>query len=126
MTTDGGVKDIEQLIGGSHLVKRYEKLSGKKAINASVIMNKNDKVAKKIYQEFVLYTGLFFTNFIHIFNPDCIVVGGGVSNLPFYKDVQKVVNKYADPYMAKKCKIKKNKLGQGSGVVGAAELVFSN
>lgn len=126
MNTDRGVKDIEQLIGGSYLVKRYEKLSGKKALNASVIMRKNDKVAKKIYKEFVLYTGLFFTNFINTLNPEVIVVGGGVSNLPFYSDVRKVVNKYAIPYMAKMCKIKKYAIGDDAGVIGAAELVFSD
>jgi len=126
LVTDRGLKEVEELIGGKFIVKRYEELSGKRAHSAAVIVNKKDKIARKVYDEFVLYTGLFFANLIWTFNPDCIVVGGGVSNIPFYKDVQKVVNKYANPYMAKMCKIKKHAIGDDAGVIGAAELVFSD
>ena len=122
--TDKGVKDVEELIGGPHIVRRYEKVSGIRAHTPRVILKKGDKSAKKVYDEIVFYTGLFFANLINTFNPDFIVVGGGVSNLPFYKDINKVVKKYANPFMAKVCKIKKNALGADSGVIGAAELVF--
>ena len=126
ISTERGIKDVEALIGGPDIIQRYEELSGKRAHSAAIILNKKDKIAKKVYNEFVLYTGLFFANLINTFNPDCIVVGGGVSNIPFYSDVRKVVNKYANPYMAKMCKIKKHSIGDDAGVIGAAELVFSD
>lgn len=124
LVIDNKVKDVEDLISGPNIIKRYEELSGKRAHTPSIILNKKDKIARKMYEEVVFYTGLFFANLINTFNPEAIVVGGGVSNLPFYKDINKVVKKYANPFMAKVCKIKKNALGDDSGVIGAAELVF--
>ncbi len=124
IATNEGIKHIEELLGGPFIVRRYEKLSGKRAHTPRAILRKGDKAAKKAYDETVFYTGLFFANLINTFNPDCIVVGGGVSNLPFYKDVQKIARKYALPALYKVCKIKKNALGDDSGVLGAAELVF--
>jgi len=116
------IKEIEELISGPAIVRRYEELSNRKADSPAVIMDKKDEAAKKVYEEFVLYTGLFFANLMNTFNPEMIVVGGGVSNLDFYKDVQKIVNKYAVPELAKACKIRKNVLGDDSGVIGAALL----
>lgn len=118
------VKTVEELISGPNIVKRYEELSGKKAQSPRVILNKKDKIARQVYDEVAFYTGLFFSNLIYCFSPEVIVVGGGVSNLPIYKDVRKVVNKYTNPFMAKTCSIKKNALGDDAGVIGAAELVF--
>ncbi|MBU1198501.1 MAG: ROK family protein [Nanoarchaeota archaeon] len=126
LVINGEIKEVEDLISGPNIVKRYEELSGKKAHMPTVILNQKDKVARKLYQEVVLYTGLFFSNLIHTFNPDCIVVGGGVSNLPIYKDIRKIVNKYTIPSMAKACKIKKHSISDDAGVIGAAQLVFCN
>ena len=120
------IKDADSLIAGPCLIKRYEELSGKKAHTAAVILNKKDESAARIYKEFIFYTGLFFANLINTFNPEVIVVGGGVSNMPFYKDVKKETKKYALPALAGVCQIKKNALGDSSGVIGAAEIVFSN
>lgn len=120
------VKDVEDLISGPNIIKRYEGLSGKKAHSPRIILNKKDKNAREAYEETVFYIGLFFANLINIFNPECVVVGGGVSNLPFYSDIKKIVKSHANPIMAKMCKIKKNALGDDSGVIGAAELIFTN
>jgi predicted NBD/HSP70 family sugar kinase len=120
----GEVKEVEDLISGPNLVKKYEELSGKKAHSPAVILNKNDEAAEKVYHAFVFFTGLFFSNLINTFNPEVIVVGGGVSNLSFYHDVKKIVNVYAHPALRKACQIKKNSLGDDSGVIGAAELAL--
>jgi predicted NBD/HSP70 family sugar kinase len=120
----GEVKEVEDLISGPNLVKKYEELSGKKAHSPATILNKEDEIAKKVYDAFIFFTGLFFSNLINTFNPEVIVVGGGVSNLPFYHDVKKIVNVYAHPALRKVCQIKKNALGDDSGVIGAAELAL--
>ncbi len=120
------VKEVEDLISGPNIVKKYEKLSGRKALGPAVIMNRDDPAAKKVYDAFILFTGLFFANLINTFNPEVIVVGGGVSNIPFYHDVQKVVKAYAQPALRNACKIKKNALGDDSGALGAAYLAMSS
>jgi predicted NBD/HSP70 family sugar kinase len=124
LVVDSEVKEVEDLIAGPSIIKRYEQLSSNKADDPWVMLNKKDVFAQKVYEEFVLFTGLFFSNLINTFNPEMIVVGGGVSNIPFYKDVDKVVNKYAQPDMVRVCRIKKNALGDDSGVLGATELAL--
>jgi predicted NBD/HSP70 family sugar kinase len=124
LVVDSEVKEVEDLIAGPSIIRRYEQLSSNKAEDPWVMLNKKDVFAQKVYDEFVLFTGLFFSNLINTFNPEMIVVGGGVSNIPFYKDVDKVVKKYAQPDMAGICRIRKNALGDDSGVLGAAELAL--
>jgi predicted NBD/HSP70 family sugar kinase len=118
------IHDVEDLISGPGIEKRYEHLSGKKAESPRILLNKKDKIAKQVYDEFVFFTGMFFSNLIDIFNPEIIVVGGGVSNIPFYKDAEKIVDKLAQPELRKACRIRKNVLGDDSGVIGAVELAL--
>ncbi|MBN2052113.1 ROK family protein [Candidatus Woesearchaeota archaeon] len=120
------LKEIEELISGPDLIQRYELLSGKRADSPAVLLDKKDEFARKVYDEFVFYTGVFFANLINTFNPDMIVVGGGVSNLPFYKEVEKIAKKYAHPELGRVCRIVKNKLGDDSGTIGAAELALDH
>jgi len=120
------IKEVESLISGPGLMKRYEELSGRILDSPKELVSLigKDDDANKVYAEFILYTGLFFANIINTFNPGCIVVGGGVSNIPFYDRVLKVAEKYSHPAMFNACKIVKNKLGADSGVLGAAQLVL--
>jgi len=120
------IKEVEELISGPSIVKRYDQLSNRKAYSPRIILDKKDKYARQVYDETAFYTGLFFANLINIFNPEAVVVGGGVSNLPFYADVRRVIKKYAHPFMAKSCKISKHLLGDDAGAIGAAELVLSS
>jgi len=124
LVVDSGVKEVEGLIAGPSIIRRYEQLSSNKADSPAIMMNKKDVFAQKVYEEFVLFTGLFFSNLINTFNPEMIVVGGGLSNIPFYKGVEKIIKKYAQPDLARACRIKKNVLGDDSGVLGAAELAL--
>jgi predicted NBD/HSP70 family sugar kinase len=126
LAVNSEIKEVEELISGPAIIKRYEQLSSKKAEGPWAMMNRKDLFAPKVYSEFVLFTGLFFSNLINTFNPDTIVVGGGVSNLPFYGDVQKIVNKHSQPDLAKVCRIRKNSLGDDSGAIGAAELALNS
>ena len=120
------VKEVEDLISGPNLIKKYENLSGRKALRPDVIFESDDPAARKVYDAFILFTGLFFSNLINTFNPEVIVVGGGISNIPFYHDVQKVVKAYAQPALRNACKIKKNALGDDSGALGAAYLAMKD
>ncbi len=122
----GEVKEVEELISGPSLVKKYEELTGKKIHSPAVLAVRGDEAAKKVYNAFVFFTGLFFANLINTFNPEAIVVGGGVSNMPFYHEVKKIVDLYAHPALRKVCQIKKNALGDDSGVIGAAELALNS
>ncbi len=119
------VKEVEEIISGPSIIKRYQELSGKKAYTPRVILDKKDEISKKVYQEVVLYTGLFLSNLICTFDPECIVLGGGISNLPFYSDIRKVIKKHLNPSLSGSCKIKKYEMSDDSGTIGAGMLCFS-
>jgi fructokinase len=115
--------DIENLISGTAFLKKYNVLSGKNLVSLKDADTK-ENAYKKAYESFVFYTGVFFANLVNIFDPERIVVGGGVSNIDFYKDVGKITKKYSLPDRMGVCKIVKNRLGDDSGVIGAAMLAL--
>ena len=81
----------------------------------------SDKKAKKIYSDYGKYLGVALSNYINIFNPDIIVLGGEVSNAySFYSDsMKKEIKKRA----LFKSKIVKNTL-KDAGIIGAAALAL--
>jgi fructokinase len=117
------IKEAEELLSGPNILKRYNEFSGK-AIQTLKGLTKEDPHFKKAYSEFIESLGLFLANMINIFNPEAIVFGGGVSNIDFYKDAKKALEKHTIPGVAKDCKLLKNKLGDDAGVLGAALLAL--
>lgn len=85
-----------------------------------------DLICRKIYQDMGRYLGIGIANFINIFNPDMVVIGGGVSSawemfIPYTKEE---VNKRAFKVPAERAKIVPAKCGDDAGLLGAAYLVF--
>ena len=58
-------------------------------------------------------------------NPGIIILGGGQSKLPIYREINKLTKKFTVDGLRKNVKIVKNKLGDSAGVYGAAALVFN-
>jgi len=81
-------------------------------------------LAKEAFDRAGYYLGIGVANYLHIFNPSCIIFGGGVSqsgNLifdPFYASLKKhVLNKrYLDNLT-----ITTAKLGDNAGLIGSSE-----
>ena len=116
----------EGLASGPDIIRRYLKYGGKKENNhVPLIWKSNDRAAKKIKKETLKFMGAGLGNIVSLFNPEIIVMGGGVSNLPVYRELNSEMRKYTNPISGKACKIVKNKLGDSAGVLGAAALVFS-
>ena len=66
--------------------------------------------------------GIALTNVIDILDPDAIVLGGGVSNIPFLYD-EGIKSVYKNVFSDEvDTPILKNKLGDSAGVFGAAHL----
>jgi predicted NBD/HSP70 family sugar kinase len=120
-----GFMEIEHLIAGQAILRRYEALSGKKAMSLSQIARSNPHF-KKTYREFVNNTGLFFANLVNTLNPEMIVVGGGVSHLDFCKDVERQMRRLAVKRLGESCRIERGKLGDYAGAIGAALLAMEN
>jgi len=84
-----------------------------------------DPVAREIVEEIVRYLGYGIGALCSIFNPEAIVIGGGLSNAgkTLIDPLHKYVEQFAFPATAKDTKILLAKLGNDAGVIGAGYLV---
>lgn len=87
---------------------------------------KGDVVSKKILDEAFTYLGIGVANIIASFDPDKVIIGGGVSKGGdiLFETVQKVVNERCFKSMAEYCKIVPAGLGTDAGVLGAVALAI--
>ena len=99
-----------------------EKVNGKTVFDAMLL---NDESAREVYKTYIEYVACGITNFINIFQPEVLSIGGGISKqgeillAPIREIVQKEqYSRYSD----KQTVIKIAELGNDAGIIGAASL----
>lgn len=139
----GGHGCLEAYVGAPHITSRIiEKIkSGRHSIvvrlvngNLSKINPKileeaalyHDKLALELWQETGKYLGVGLSSLINVFNPERIIIGGGVANAGklIFDPMLKVIKERALPVSYQNVKVVKAKLGEDAGVVGAAMLAI--
>jgi len=118
---------LEMLTSGKNIQRLYKKLGGKiNNANPRDIYDSKEAVAKKVIKNAVHNLGLGIATLTNVTNPDIIVLGGGVSQLPapVYSQINKQVKKYALPSLTKRLKVVRHKISDDAGILGAAALVF--
>lgn len=120
---------LEMLSSGKNISRLYKQRGGKiKNANPRQIYDSKEAVSKKIINDAIHYLGIGLATLVNVFNPDVIVLGGGVSNLPLpvYTRIKKEVKRYALPILTKSLKIRKHSISDSSGILGAAALVIND
>ncbi|MFH1770051.1 MAG: ROK family protein [archaeon] len=116
-------ESFEQICSGIGIVKRYKEKRGRiENPDPANIFASGELIAREVVEETYNYLGRFFVNIICAVNPEIIVLGGGLSNLPMTGRIVQELKKYPFPVLLKNVNIVKNKLGDSSGVIGAAFL----
>ena len=83
---------------------------------------KGDKLAKELVAQTGYYVGVGLASLVNMFNPELIVIGGGLSNIgdmllePAFKTAEK--RAYKEAFQA--VRFSSAELGRNSGVIGAA------
>ncbi|HTH48961.1 MAG TPA: ROK family protein [Candidatus Limnocylindria bacterium] len=88
-------------------------------------LRKGDKLVEKVIEDAAEYTGIAIANHINIFNPEVIVVGGGVIDALEDEMMSIIVETaldYAMPGTTKGIEIIASKLGDLAGITGGAVL----
>jgi len=87
---------------------------------------KGDEVALSVFRSMGVRLGVAMANLVNIFNPEMIVIGGGVSAAwdLFARQAREEVVKRAFPVPAKRCQIVRAECGDDAGLIGAAKLAF--
>ena len=85
-----------------------------------------DELALEVFRRMGLYLGVGLASLINIFNPEMIVVGGGVAAgwELFYEHVHEQVLERAFPIPARRVKIVRAECGDDAGLLGAAHIAF--
>lgn len=128
----GGQGCIETYIGSRHLLERYRQLKKSKLDITEVkdIFKKavaGEKEAFLVWKEFSYALGKFLAGMVNIFNPEVIVIGGGVAGAfkLFRPLVWQVIKQQAMWPNLKGLKLVKAKI-KDAGIVGAALLAKEN
>lgn len=104
-------------------LKKYKTLTSYEVFKEA---EKGDKVAISIRDNALRYLGIGVTNIINTFDPDIVVIGGGVSKAGevVFEKVREVVNERGLKTMTSGCKIVPAQLGTDAGVIGAVALAI--
>ncbi|WP_163935687.1 ROK family protein [Paraferrimonas sp. SM1919] len=128
---NGEVVMWEALASAKAMVARYQQLDGntKPIYNGKVMFEQYHQgcaIAKQAIDENCFLVGLGIANLINIFNPDKLVIGGGVSEAgQFYIDnIATQAKIYAQPECIEGVTICAAELGNKAGFLGAAFQAF--
>jgi len=132
---------FEAFVGNSYMVKDVIKKikSGKKTQLLALADNKlsnitpklldkaaqlGDKFSAEIWNEMGRNVGIGLSSIINIFNPEIIVIGGGVSKASkhIFSSIKKTIRERSMEIFRKGLKINRAKFVENAGVVGAAAL----
>lgn len=115
---------MELYLSGTGLQRMYREAGGsdKKVPAIYQDYKEREELAVKVINEFLRYFGRGMANIINTFDPDVLILGGGVSNLPIlYEEGVEEVRKQTFSYQGP-TPIVQNQLGDSSGIYGAALL----
>ena len=86
-----------------------------------------DLIAKKIFEETSYYLGKGIAMIANVFNPDKIIIGGGVSGAGhlLLEHIQDSFNKYTMKIIKSRTKIELSSLGMDAGVYGAISMILN-
>ena len=113
---------VETYISGPSLEKRWNEITGLTQSMPEIINNFDYAIGKQWKDEFLENFGYGLANVIDILDPDAIILGGGLSNIDFLytEGTKSIYSKVFSDIV--ETPILKNKLGDSSGVFGAALL----
>lgn len=117
---------VENVISGPALERFYKQISGKSLTLKDIVSNHesgNDPFANQTMDRLVHFFGKAISVLVNILDPDAIVLGGGVGNIPllYTKGVEEVAKNIFNNRLD--TQFFKPSLGDSAGVFGAAMLV---
>jgi glucokinase len=116
----GEVSLIKELVQGD-----LSRIAGSTVGEAAA---KGDKLALEVVRRAGTIVGLGIVSLLHLFNPEIVVIGGGVSKLGdlLFAPMREAIQRYAiDAAYWQNLRIERAALGEDVSIVGAAALVIT-
>ncbi|PKJ53852.1 ROK family protein [Bacillus sp. SN10] len=117
-------KTFEEVASISGLIRLVRNYKGDGNWNGKTIFELYDKGDKEVTQAvevFFKQLAIGISNLAYIFNPETIIIGGGITNRgnEFLKEVKEEVSKYLNKEIYNNCEIELAQNGNCAGMVGA-------
>ncbi|MBA5852027.1 ROK family protein [Clostridium sp. cel8] len=106
-------------------LKKYENITAKDVFNEAEL---GDSVASSIIDESLNFLGIFVANVLNCFDPEVVVIGGGVSKAGkiVFDKINEVASKRSFKHIYDNAKILPAELGTDAGIKGALALAISS
>jgi len=116
--SQGDRSSLSEIMAG-----RIENITAEKV---SLAAQSGDSLALEVIAVAAGYLGVGIANLVNIFNPEVIIIGGGVANMGdlLFEPVRKEVSERAYQLAAQAVRIVPAQLGEDAGVLGAAVFAF--
>ncbi len=124
-TGRGGTGWYEEYASTGALVRRAERATGEKKLDGREVFARaaeGDAVMRTVISDWIEDVALGLVGFVHAFNPQCVIIGGGVSGQKtlLLEPLRKRVLSGVLPRFAEGLKIVPASLGNDAGLIGAA------
>lgn len=98
------------------------------AEKVALAARRGDLLASDMVNRVAFYLGIGMSNIINIFNPEIIIIGGGMSKMGemLLRPARKVVRERALKFPARNTRIVRAQLGDNAGTIGAALSALDN
>lgn len=128
---EGIVKITEEILANAD---NYQGILSKKKIDKLtahdlfVAYEKEDVVARQVFNTCTRFWGMAIANLVSLFNPEKIILGGGIFGpaVQFIPGIVKEASKWAQPISMKQVRIEPSSLGSDAGLYGAGRLAWQH
>ncbi|MCI2068854.1 MAG: ROK family protein [Bacilli bacterium] len=122
--------DFEQLCSGNGLVHNLSKVNGLEVPDASTFFAKvaqGDKLAHKVYDDWLNLLGASLANTQITYNPEIIILSGGVmkSSALFLEDLKSVAVAFCAPFPVRHLRIAAAFFEQDTGIMGGTAVALA-
>jgi glucokinase len=127
----GGIGCFEKYASANALIEDYNSLApSARCKNTKQIFDRyysGDPLAKQAVDQYISYLGAGLANIINIFNPQIVIIGGGVSEAgeDFIKKVYLSARSRTMPTSFERVEIVRAHLGNRAGMLGAAAFALN-
>lgn len=114
----------EDHISGPAIMELYATNGGENASHPGEVWSEQSNAAEKTRNTLVEKMGLFLAGLLNFLNPDTIVLGGGVANLPdeYYQRIIQAAKPHTVFGALEACTIKRFSISDDAGALGATLL----
>lgn len=120
---------FEALASGTAIIRAAQEEISPKIDNAKQVeelAQQGNEAARAIWEDEGKWLGIAIANYLNIFNPDMVIVGGAIAGAwpLFERRMREEVRSRAFDVMTEHAKIAPAQLGNDAGITGAAKMVY--